>query len=656
MTPDPLEQPHAEDADPANAPSRTPFTVDDPVFKQGQERSIRRLPSLIFASVRLTYEAAPRLFILTTVLQLLSGVGVAAQLLIGKQVLQTLLSGHSSSRFVHALPYLIALLAVTIFLSLAQSVQTEKSKVMGEQITRLAFDRIFDVSSGVELAAYESPEFFDRLQRAKINGASRPIQMVTGLTATVTSTFTVLGISAVLLRLTPLLLPAALLAGLPIWVAVSRNSRSMYRFLHEMVKLERQRYYLADTLTGRSEAKEVRAFGLAPLIRTRYDDLYDRYLDGFKGLTNLRIRRSLLGSLASSGVTIVVLGLLGYLYVKGHVSLAAAGTAVAALIQLSSQMQSMMAGVGNLYEGSLFLDDYRSFVTFPVATPESASPPERRDAFHRLVAQHVSFVYPGSTRPALEDVSVELRRGEIVALVGENGSGKTTLAKLLANLYAPSGGRILWDDVDVQSLDPRSTRASTTVVFQDFIHYLMSARDNITAGYWEAMDDDGRVEAAAEQADAQRVISRLPAGYDTLLGKEFEGGYDLSIGQWQRIALARAFFRQAPFVILDEPTSALDPRAEKELFDRIRTLLAGRSVLLISHRFSSVRSADRIYVLEGGRLKESGDHDSLMAANGLYAELFTLQAAAYLGVEAPEASSDGWSGDCSDRRWADQAD
>ena len=248
-----------------------------------------------------------------------------------------------------------------------------------------------------------------------------------------------------------------------------------------------------------------------------------------------------------------------------------------------------------------------------------------------LTVEDVGFTYPESDRPALDGVSLQISAGEIVALVGENGSGKTTLAKILAGLYRPGAGRVAWDDVDLGELGLEGVRESIAVVFQDFEQYLLPARENIALGRQERIDDFDAVVAAARRAGADAFIDALPDAYDTILGREFSGGYDLSIGQWQRIALARAFFRDAPFVILDEPTASLDARAEAALFDRMRELLAGRSVLLISHRFSSVRAADRIYVLDHGKVIEQGTHEQLLQAGGRYAELFTLQAASYIG-------------------------
>jgi ATP-binding cassette, subfamily B, bacterial len=235
---------------------------------------------------------------------------------------------------------------------------------------------------------------------------------------------------------------------------------------------------------------------------------------------------------------------------------------------------------------------------------------------------------------ALKDMSLSVERGEVRGLVGENGSGKTTLAKVIAGLYRPQQGRVTWDGVDATDFDADDLRRSVAVIFQDFERYLLPARENVGLGRHERIEHEPEIVAASERADADRFLSRLPEGYDTMLGREFAGGYDLSIGQWQRVALARAFFRDAPLVILDEPTAALDARAESRLFERMRELLEGRAAVLVSHRFSSVRSADRIYVLERGEVVEHGSHDELMELGGRYAELFALQAAAYVGGRA----------------------
>jgi ATP-binding cassette, subfamily B, bacterial len=327
--------------------------------------------------------------------------------------------------------------------------------------------------------------------------------------------------------------------------------------------------------------------------------------------------------------------------VSGRMGLAAAGAAVFGLYQLGGRLRGLYMSATSLYEATLFIRDYSTFL-------EDEPERWRRDGadrgaprgFQRLTAEDVSFTYPESDRPAVDGVSIEVGAGEVIALVGENGSGKTTLAKMLAGLYRPEKGRILWDDIDLQNVDADQLRDSIAVIFQDFERYLLPARENVGLGRSELIEDLEAIRAASERADADRFLVDLPEGYETMLGREFAGGYDLSIGQWQRVALARAFFRDAPFVILDEPTAALDARAESQLFDRMRELLEGRSVVLISHRFSSVRNADRIYVMHDGRVVEHGPHDELMAAEGLYAELFTLQARAYLDTKPAQTRAD----------------
>jgi ABC-type multidrug transport system fused ATPase/permease subunit len=278
------------------------------------------------------------------------------------------------------------------------------------------------------------------------------------------------------------------------------------------------------------------------------------------------------------------------------------------------------------------VDDLADFLALvPAAGQPPPAPPTTtiQPLTSTIAVEQVTFTYPETQRPALTDLSMRIPAGQVVALVGENGSGKTTLAKLLCGLYPPSSGRILWDDQDIATLDPTGYRQGIAVLFQDFIRYLLPAKANIAFGRHDRPSELAAVQAAAIQAGADGFLSALPQGYDTVLGPEFEGGQDLSIGQWQRVALARAFFRDASFVILDEPTASLDARAEAELFDSIRSLCQGRTVLLISHRFSTVRSADQIFVLQQGRLTESGSHDQLMERGGHYAQLFTLQAAHY---------------------------
>jgi len=629
--------PPRRDGDSSRRKPRTWWEIQHP---EGSEGTWRDLPRLVGESLKLVWGAGRREFVIMSALQLLQALGVAAQLFIGKAVLDAVLAAGASDDFAGVLPELAGLVAITVALDFARAIETEQTRVLSELVGRQALSRVIDVSTRVDLLAFESPDFYDRLQRARAQGMFRSMQTVNGLLGLVGSVVSAAGILLALAALQPLLLPLVLVGYVPLWFVSTLNSRDLYRFMHGMTPNERQRHYLERILMGRDPAKEVRSFRLATFLRGRYDRLYDERIAELRSLARRRMGRSLLGSLASAAVTAGTVATLAWLFVSGRMGLAAAGAAVFGLYQLGGRLRGLYMSATSLYEATLFIRDYASFLELEPErwAQDGARRPPR--GFQRLTAEDVSFTYPESNRPAVDGVSIEIGAGEVIALVGENGSGKTTLAKMLAGLYRPEKGRIRWDDVDLADVDADELRNSIAVIFQDFERYLLAARENIGLGRSELIDDLDAVRTASARADADRFLADLPEGYETMLGREFAGGYDLSIGQWQRVALARAFFRDAPFVILDEPTAALDARAESQLFDRMRELLEGRSVVLISHRFSSVRSADRIYVMHDGRVVEHGPHEELMAADGLYAELFTLQARAYLDTKSAQTRAD----------------
>jgi ATP-binding cassette, subfamily B, bacterial len=603
---------------------RTFFEVMEP---EGGRGSWRELPRLLLDSFRLAWTAGPHELAVTASLQLLIAFGVAAQLFIGKAVLDAVLG---AGDFADIVPVLAALIAITVAIDFAGAVEAEQSRVLAELVGRRALDRVLDVSTRVDLLAFESPDFYDRLRRAQAQGQFRSLQTVNGLLGLVGASVAAVGIVAALATIQPLLIPLVVFGFVPLWIVASRNTRDFYRFSFGMTPNERERGYLTSVMLEREAAKEVRAYQLAPFLRRRYDRLFDERMVELRALARRRTVRSLIGALTASAVTALAVVSLAALYINDRMDLAATGAAVLGLYQLTGRLRTLHFSAASLYEATVFIRDYTSFLEHqPIeARPAAALPPPQR--FGGLEVDAVSFTYPGSGRPALDGVSLEIAQGEVIALVGENGSGKTTLAKIIAGLYPPERGRVLWDGVDAARYDPDELRRSVAVIFQDFARYLLPARENVGLGRHDRIDDFEAIVAAARRADADGFLSRLPEGYETMLGREFSGGWDLSIGQWQRVALARAFFRDAPLVILDEPTAALDARAESRLFERMRELLEGRSVVLISHRFSSVRTADRIYVLHGGQVVEHGSHEALMAEDGLYAELFTLQARAYL--------------------------
>jgi ATP-binding cassette subfamily B protein len=625
----------AEDPPAESAESAVPAAVTIYDHQPDPEAKVdfRRLPAVARRGVRILWDAAPADFVLSVALQAVGGLGIAVQLLLGQRALAALLAAsRDGGSLGDVLPWAVAVAVVAAALFFASAVQRERQQLLGELVSRHVQGTILDVATAVGLEAFDTPTFHNRLQRVRSQG-HQPLNMVFGLSGLAGAAVGVVGVVVALLAIQPLLIPLIVAVLVPAWLVASRRGEAFFRFAWRMTPRDRERRYLADLLGEREPAKEVQAFGLAGYLRGRYERLYDERMVELRQVARRQLAFSLVANLGTGAILGITLLLIAWLTLSGRVPLAQAGIAIAAVAVAGGRLAQAGWSAGSLSEAGLYLDDYVAFLELlPEAEAARPTAPAPR-RFDELTVEGVTFTYPSGAEPALRDVSLRVRSGEVVALVGENGSGKTTLAKLLACLYTPSEGAIRWDGTNAAEVDRAQLRRSVAVIFQDFLHYHLPARDNIGLGRHEAIDDLDAIRGAALQADADGFVRALPDGYETMLGPEFLAGTDLSIGQWQRMALARAFFRDAPFVILDEPTAALDPRAENELFRRIRALLADRTVLLISHRFSSVRSADRIYVLDGGRIVESGTHEQLMDHSGLYAELFTLQASAYVDAE-----------------------
>jgi len=612
---------------------------EDLLGSPAQARPLRKLPVLLWAGTKLVWAAGKRELAVSTALQVFAMVGLGAELFIGRRLLRDLLALRDRAGDPARIAREVALLAVVGFLvRLATTTQTELQRILAELTSRYSRSRILGAAGEADIEAFDDPDFYNRLRRAEVNAQIRPFQLVSGMMGLLSGSLGVAAALVVLFSAQPLIVPLVLAGFVPLWLANKGSGRAFYEFSFRMTPLDRERDYLGSVLTGKDSIKEVRAFGLSGFLGDRFNVLYERRISDLRKVVRRRLGRLILAGLSAAVLGASVLGFIIVLLVTNRIGLAEAGTAAGAVLLLGQRLQLMGSSGGRLYETALFLEDFTSFLESakssekPSAEQPEEAPAKRQIApFEELIVDDLWFSYPGSQAPVLRGVGMSIKKGEVVALVGENGSGKTTLARLLAHLYRPASGRILWDGHDTEGLDADDLRSSIALVFQDFLRYQLPAKDNIGLGRHDRFEDLPAIVEAAKRSGAHDFVSDLPSSYQTYLSRMFSGGRELSSGQWQQIALARAFFRDAPFIILDEPTAALDPKAEHRLFEAVRDLWQGRSVLVISHRFSSVRTADRIYVMKAGQIAERGTHDQLMELGGLYAELFSLQAESYSG-------------------------
>lgn len=601
-------------------------------------RRWRKIPRLTAAALRLLWQADRRSFVIAAGLQLGSGAGFAVQLLVGKRVLDELVHiVETEGSLGELVPWIVMLAVVSAAVGVALELTGVYRRLLAERGMRHMEGLAHEVAVTVDLEAFEHPSFFDRLTRATWQGAFAALEIAYAVVDLAGAAFGVIGVGLALLVLEPLLVPVVVAIYVPLWIAAAKNNIHGYNFTFGNTSNDRERSALEEVMFSRRLATEVHAYDLGGFLIGRWHRLYDIRIASVRKLIRGNLIRGLAANAASSVLRALMYGLLIWMLVSGRMSVTAAGAAAAAAALLTSRLTQASSSVTRLGAQVLHLDDFTSFATLRDQVAARRANPSAPDGFDELMAESLSFRYPGGDRDVLADISIRIRRGEVVALVGENGAGKTTLAKVLAGLYRPTEGTVRWDGTDIADYDPRSVHDRLVVIFQDFMYYPLSAADNIAVANPDRAGDRAAIRAAAKAAGADEFLTRLPRRYETPLTKDFASGTELSGGQWQRVALARAFFRDAPFVVLDEPTAALDARAEYELFRSLGKLATGKAVLLISHRFSSVRDADRIYVLRDGRVIEEGTHDDLIRAAGHYAELYELQAAAYAGAPAMAA-------------------
>jgi ATP-binding cassette subfamily B protein len=582
-------------------------------------------------AVALVWSTSLRLTIFLAVLTVIAGVLPAAVAYVGALIVDAVVAavqagGTDASRVVE-LVILEGILVAGIAaaqrgLSLCQSLLRAQ---LGQRVNVMILEKALTL----ELSHFEDSEFYDKLTRARREASSRPLSLVMRTFGLVQNGISLVSYGVLLAQFSPWAVAVLLLAGLPAFVAEAKFSGDAFRLFRWRSPDTRMQMYLETVLAREDHAKEVKLFGLGERLLQRYRDIFHRLYREDRALT---VRRDAWGFGLGLIATLALYGAYAWIAistVQGQITLGEMTMYLMLFRQGQSAVSASLAAVGGMYEDNLYLSTLYEYLETPVSTVTGAAlrGPQPDDGVR---FEDVGFTYPGADEPALEHIDLHLRRGASLALVGENGSGKTTLIKLLTRLYQPTSGRILLDGRDLKEWDDAAVRERIGVIFQDFTRYQMLVGENVGAGDEHFFEDELRWREAAAKGRADDFIEQLPSGYHTQLGKWFRDGRELSGGQWQKIALSRAFMRtRADILVLDEPTAAMDAQAEAEVFEHFRRIARDRITILISHRFSTVRMADQIAVLDHGRMIECGSHEHLMQLGGRYAHLFTLQARGY---------------------------
>jgi ATP-binding cassette, subfamily B, bacterial len=523
----------------------------------------------------------------------------------------------------------VAEMALAVLMGILSRAVDYFDNLLADRYTHHVSVEVMRKAAALDVTVYEDPVFYDRLERARVQATDR-LAMIQQMGRLIQQTVTAIAFSAVLVVYSPFLLLLLVIGIIPAFLGESHFAFLTYAKNFRQTPVRRQMDYLRQVGGSKEAAKELKLFNLSDYLTQRFTSLSQQIYEENVALNR---RRLFWGGLLS------ILGQLGYYgayaysilrTIQGHYTVGDLTLITAAIMQAMSNIQQAFSTASGVADQALFLTDLLAFFAMePAVKSKPNGLPAPRPVTRGFEFQDVSFAYPGTSRRVLDRFNFTLRPGERVALIGENGQGKTTVVKLITRLYDPTEGRILLDGVDLHEYDLAGLHAEIGVIFQDFMRYEMTARENIAVGRVEVKHSTEEIDYAAEKSLASGVVKKLPSGYNQMLGRRFEGGVDLSGGEWQKMALARAYLRDAQLLILDEPTASLDARSEFEVFERFAELTYGKMALLISHRFSTVRMADRIVVLESGRLVEEGSHDQLMALGGRYAAMFEMQAASY---------------------------
>jgi ATP-binding cassette, subfamily B, bacterial len=600
---------------------------DKPQTWRERFAALRNVPPLL----RMVWETSRALTILTLLLRCVSASIPLATLWVSKLIIDLVV------RAIRHQPYerstLWKLLALELLFAVASDLLGRAvslvDSLLGDRFTNHVSLKLMAHAAELDLVSFEDPVFYDKMERARRQTTSR-VGTLASLAGMAQQLLTLASLLSAVIFFDPWLLLLLVAGTIPVFLGETRFAMLNYSMLYRYTPERRELDYLRFLGASNESAKEVKIFGLGKYLAERSRGLFERF---YAENRHLAIRRAIHGgllNLAPTGAYYLAYVLILLKALAGEMTVGGLTLVTGAFARSRSIMENVVAGVVGISEQALFIKDlFDFFETAPQIVSKPSALPAPQPVQRGFEFQHVSFSYAGSDRAVLNDVSFTFDAGERIALVGENGAGKTTLVKLLARLYDPTAGRILLDGVDLREYSVEDLRREIGVIFQDYMRYDVLAAENIGFGRVDALEDEQRILRSAEKSLAAEVIAGLPKSYRQMLGRRFEGGVDLSMGQWQKIALARAYMRDAQILILDEPTASLDARAEFEVYQRFVDLTAGKMAVLISHRFSTVRMADRILVLENGRIVERGSHQQLVALGGKYAELFDLQAAGY---------------------------
>ncbi|HYZ37129.1 MAG TPA: ABC transporter ATP-binding protein [Pseudonocardiaceae bacterium] len=627
---------------------KTPWWAQtaETVASSGAGRMLRKAPAALAVIVRLAWQTSPRLTLLAAAVQLASGCTTAFGLLAMANVLTRLLEqGPTPQRVLAAVPALLLVMASYAARGVLDAAVGAVQAVLAPRVELRAKDELHTAVVGADLIAFDDADFVELIRRASGRGFSSVTQGVADAGNLLSSAVSLGAAIITAGLLNSVLAPVVLLAAAPNGWASMRAAMLSYESFVRMVSRSRRMSIVGDLMTERRTAAEVRAFTTQDTLLAEHRRIGDQLTAEAVAVAHRKTVVRLVGRALAGIATALAYTVLGMLLYVGIMPLALAGAAAVAMRTASTAVSTTVFAANRLFEHSFYLDMLASCLT-------QARRYHRAAAVHqlptdpKLIELHeVSFSYPGKDEPALQQVSLKIRRGQIIALVGENGSGKTTLAKVITGLYLPDQGKVTWDGVDLARVDQRELHSQVAVVLQRPIEWPMTAENNIRIGRLDRPDPDRSVlTAAAADSGADAVIAELPDGWNSVLSREFQNGCDLSGGQWQRFSVARGLYRDAPLLIADEPTAAMDARAEHAVFQSLQSLHRGavsgngsdpgatRTTVLITHRLANVRHADQIIVLHHGRITEQGTHEELMARRGGYAELYTLQARAYLDV------------------------